>query len=803
MFKNYVKIAWRNIFRNRSFSLINIIGLSVSMSLGLLVILILKDQYSFDDFHKDADRIYRVDTKAIRTDGGAELYASAPFALGTALKENYSLTDDVVRINSQLNGDAVFENVSVPVHGFFADPSFLNVFNFKLEKGNPATALKSPDDILLTHVSAKKIFGNANPLGKTVTIKGYGEFIVKGIFETPPSKSHFDFEVMVSTLALASLEKQKAVTPVLQDWNNYYSGYVYIKLKAGVQAKEANAVLAEINHKNYNGRKLETRDKGYEFYLQPLKAITPGPLMSNNMGKALPDVTLKFLAMLAFIIMFMAGLNYTNLMIAKSLKRAREIGVRKVMGAERRQIFFQFIIESIVFALISLVFSYLMLFYLKSAFLKLHLTSQFSIDLKEDYLVYGYFVLFAVIIGFVAGMLPAGYLSAFKPVLVLKNTIGNKVNKRFSLRKALMVLQFTLSVVFISVVLVLSSQVKFLMKADYGINEKNMLIVRLQGNDYAKLATEIQAIPGVKRIGAVSHSLGTWEDMATDYKKNAADAPFVMRDFRVDANYINNLEMKFVAGRNFSKDMSADRESEVILNETALKSFGFKDASSAIGQTIISDDSLSLAVTGVVKDFHFRPMNYEIGPLALRNKPSDFSIMNIAFEPAAKDKVMAAISPIWKKTDPVHELKYTLMSEEIDEAYSSSGILDILKIIEYVSFLTTVIACLGMLGMVMYSTRLRLKEISVRKVLGADVKAITLLLSRSYMILIGIGVLIGTPLSYLFGSFILQNFAYMITTLPLLVLGAILIIVLVGLIAICSQTIKAAIANPVKNLRTE
>lgn len=803
MIKNYFKTAWRNIFGNRSFSLINIIGLSVSMSLGLLVILIIKEQYSFDDFHKDADRIYRVDTKAIRTGGETEPYASAPIALGTVLKEDYAFAEEVVRINSQLNGDAVYENVNVPVHGFFADPSFLQVFNFKLQQGDMATALNSPDAILLTPKSAKKIFGNTDPVGKTLAIKGFGDFTVKGVFQTPPSKSHFEFEVMASALALPGLEKQKAIMPSLQDWNNYYTGYVYIKLKEGVKLKEVNAALAEIYRNHYTGRKIETRDKGYEFYVQPLRGITPGPMLSNNMGRALPAMVLQFLAILAFIIMLMAGLNYTNLMIAKSLKRSREIGVRKVMGAQRRQIFFQFITESVLFALVSLVFSCGILYFLRSAFLKLQFTSQFSIDLKEDYLVYGYFILFAVLIGFFAGLLPAGYLSAFKPVVVLKNAIGNKVSNRISLRKALMVFQFTLSVVFISVVLVLGSQIKFLMKADYGIHEKDILIIRLQGNNYEKLAHEIGSIPGVKLIGAVSHSLGTSEDMATDYKKNAADAPFVMRDFRVDSNYITNLDMKFVAGRNFGKDITPGRETEVILNETALKSFGFKNAAAAIGQTIIADDSVLLAVTGVVRDFNFRPMNYSIGPLAMRYKPADFNIMNISFETASKDKIIAALSPIWKKADSVHPLDCKLMSEEIDDDYTRSGIVDMLLVIKYVSFLSIIIACLGMLGMVMFSTRLRLKEISIRKVMGADVKTISVLLSRSFMMLIGIGILIGIPVSYFFCNLILQDFAYKISTLPLLIIAAVFIIFFLGLITISSQTIKAALANPVKSLRTE
>ncbi len=803
MIKNYFKTAWQNIFGNRTFSLINIIGLSVSMSLGLLVILIIKEQYSFDDFHHDANRIYRVNTRAIRTEGDSEPYASAPIALGAALKDGYSITEDVVRIYGRLNGDAVYANTTVPVQGFFADPSFLRVFNFKLKSGNAATALSSPNDILLTATSAKKIFGNADPIGKTLTLNGFGNFIVKGIFETTPSKTHFEFEVMASTLALPGLEKQGAVMASLKDWKNYYSGYVYIKLKEGIALKEANTALAEIYRKNYTGLKLETRDKGYEFYLQSLNAITPGPMLSNNMGKAVPAIILQFLAILAAIIMLMAGLNFTSLMMAKSLKRSREIGVRKVMGAQRLQIFFQFIAEAILFAFISLLISYIILYFLKSAFLKLQFTNEFSMELKEDYWVYGYFILFTVIIGFVAGLLPAVWLSAFKPVAVLKNTLANKISHRISFRKVLMVGQFTFSVVFISIVLVLSFQVKFLMKADYGINEKEILNLRLQGNDYRMLANEIQSIPGVIRTGAVSHSLGTSEDRSADYKKNATDAPFIMRDFRVDANYITNLQMKFVAGNNFSKNISAGRETEVILNESALELFGFKNASSAIGQTIYADDSVLLAVTGVVKDFHFRPMTYQIGPLALRYKPADFSIMNIAFVPGSKDKILAAISPIWKKADPNHALNCTLMSQEIDEDYSRSGLTDILNVIEYVSFLSIIIACLGMLGMVMYSTRLRLKEISVRKVMGAGVKDITRLLSRSFMMLIALGIIIGIPVSYLLGNLLLQNFAYKINSLSLLIIVAVFIIALLGLITICSQTIKAAMANPVKSLRAE
>jgi len=803
MIKNIFLTSFRNIFRHPVFSFINVFGLAVSMSLGLLIILIIKDQYTFDNFHKDSGRIYRINTKAIRAEGGSENYASSPFVMGTAFQDGYSYAEKVVRIYSQLNGDAEYNKVIVPVHGYFADPSFLEVFNFKLEKGNPATALDEPDGVVLTQEASKKIFGNADPIGKVISFRGFGSYTVKGVFEKFPGKTHLNFEIIVSSNALPLLEKQHAITETLGNWNNYYTNFVYVKLKPGVKEKEVQAALSELSRKNYVGRKLETRDKAYEFYLQPLNKISPGPILSNDPMRALPQLVLLFLAVLVSVILLMAGLNYTNLMIAKSLKRAREIGVRKVMGANRWQVFTQFIGESVLFAMFSLFVSYLLLQVLKSAFLQLHLVQEFSIDLKEDGLVFIYFILFAFVIGLLAGLLPAAYLSGFKPVLVLKDMMGKKVNTRRLLRKSLMVVQFTLSMVFIASVLMIYFQMNYLLKADYGINDKNIMNVRLLGNDYNKMASELQTIPGVKQIGFVSHSLGTFQDYSDDYKKNATDASFVMRDFRADANFISNLKIQFVAGRNFSPGLSGDHESEIILNEKALGLFGFAKPGDAIGKQVYAQDSIALNVVGVVKDFHFRPMNYEIGPLAFRYRPVDFQMMSIAFEPGNKDRLIAALSPIWKKMDPVHTLQSNLMRDEINDAYVSSGFTDILKIMQYISFLSIVLACLGMLGMVMYSTQLRIKEVSVRKVMGASVKDVTVLLSRSFLWLIGIGVLIGIPLSYLLGNLFLQNFAYKISYGIWLVGAGVIITGLLGLVTICSQTIRAALSNPVKSLRNE
>ena len=478
MLKSILTTAIRNIIRNRSFSLINLIGLSVSMSLAMLIILIVKEQLTFDNFHKDSNRIYRVNTMALRVDGNREPYASAPFPIGRALKEEYEFTENVVTISSRLNGDATHGNVNVPLHGLIADPSFLNVFNFALEKGDPSTALAEPNNLILTQESSERIFGKQEPLGQTISINGYGEFTITGVLKKFPNKTHFDFEALASTTALPVWEKQGIVNASLDNWNNYYGNYVYFKLKEGRATDEVNQALASIYKKYYSDLKFETRDKGYEFYLHPLNEITPGPELSNQMGSGMPTFLLIFLGTLAGIVLIMSVFNFTNLMIAKSLTGAREIGVRKIVGAKRIQVFFQFVTETVIFSLIALVCSHVLLQFLKTGYLQLPLNEEFLMSLEEDVTLYFIFIAFAVVVGIIAGLLPAGYLSAFRPLNVLKDSGNLKVYSKLTFRKVLMVAQFSFSVIFVIVVLVIYRQVDFMLTADYGFNQKDILNVR-------------------------------------------------------------------------------------------------------------------------------------------------------------------------------------------------------------------------------------------------------------------------------------------------------------------------------------
>jgi putative ABC transport system permease protein len=803
MIRSILLTALRNIFRNRAFSLLNFVGLSVAMSLSLLVILIIREQFTYDNFHKDSDRIYRVNTRALRVEGGSEPYASTPFPVGTALQEEYTFVNDVVKINRNLDGDAIYGSVNVPVDGLLVDPSFLKVFNFPLAKGDAATALNEPNSLVLTDQAAEKIFGQKDPLGQTLSISGYGEFHVTGVLAKIPSKTHFEFEILGSTAAIPLFEKQGIINASTDNWNNYYSNYVYFTLSEGRTVNEVEQALVQIAKKNYADLKLETRDSGYEFYLHPLNKITPGPELSNQMGTGMPEFLLIFLGILVTVVMTMACFNFTNLTIAKSLSRAREIGVRKAIGAQRLQVFGQFAGESIIFSVIALIFSYLLMHALKPAFMQLNIAREYATELKEDYIVYFAFIAFALLVGVIAGFLPASYLSAFKPVQVLKDAGATlKVYSRQALRRTLIVVQFTLSVIFVIVVLVIYNQVDYMLKKDYGINESDIMNIRLQGMEFDKLAAEAKSVPGVISVGGLSHALGTWADRSSDYKRNLSDELFTMRDFMVDANYLRSIEVTFLAGKNFSEQQDGlDRE--VILNETALPRFQFKDPVSAVGESIYVGDSTELVVIGVVKDFNFRPLSYQIGPLALRNAKDGYRWLSMKITPGQKQVVAGIMADKWKKLDAVHPFEMLMMEEQIDNAYMDAGFNDILKIVGYVCFLAVTLACLGMIGMAMYSTQTRVKEIGIRKVMGATSQQIIYLLSRSFLAMILIALIIGLPLGYLLGEQFLSLYAYKIDISAAIMLTGIGMIVFLGLVAIGSQTWKAAEANPVKSLKYE
>jgi putative ABC transport system permease protein len=797
MFKAIIVSAVRNLFRNISFTVINLTGLAISMSLALLIIVVIKGQYSFDRYHKDAERIYRINTEALRVNGDVEPYASVPLAVATVLEDNYAFADETVKLDRRFNGTVSIGDSRSSLRGLFAEQSFLEMFNFPLEAGNVQMALTRPHTVILTDQTAERLFGKDDPVGKIITMEPYGDFTVTGVLKRFQGPTHFEFQALASYSSFESLQREGTIRSIENDWQNYYSGYAYIKLKAGISPGDVEEGLAEISSARYKDVQFETRDKGYRFFLQPLTGITPGPALSNNMGRGMPDILLIFLGILAAIVMAMACFNYTQLTIAKSLTRAREIGIRKIVGAHRFQVFVQLILEGIVFSLVALMLAYILLQLIKPGFEQLHINREYEIDLTEDWVILLLFAAFAFLVGLIAGLLPAGYISAFRPLDVVKNSLKVKVGSRLTLRQILMVTQFTISFVFITVIVTVYRQVNFMISADYGINETGIMNIPLQGNDFEILSTEIEKLAGVMKVGGVSHRMGTWADGSSDYKRRKEDELFSMRDFSVDENFVDNIGLRFVAGRNF---LPAEKNS-VILNEEALRAFGFQSASESIGQALFVGDSTELIVRGVVSDFHFRPFSYQIGPLALRYDPSRFDLLSVKIG-GNKEVMVAKIEAVWKRFDN-RPFSWAMMEDEIDQAYADAGMHDVVSIIGYITLIAITLSCLGMLGMVMYNAETRVKEIGVRKILGASVKDVLTMLSRSFIYMLLLAVMLGTPLSYFLGNIFLEQYAYKVPLSFGIIIGGAGLLALLSVIVIGSQTWRAATSNPVNSLRHE
>lgn len=798
MLRTTIKSAIRNLYRNASFSLINLTGLALSMSLSLLIILVIKGQYSFDKFHKDSDRIYRINTEAIRASGDREPYASSPLSIATSLDEDYALTDAIVKIDRRLRGNVIVDDKVLPLRGLFASANFLSVFNFPLASGSADAALVNPHTIVLTEQAATRLFGdNKNIVGREVEVSGYGQFTVTGVLEPLPGPTHFEFEALASFSTVPILENNGTMRAALTDPRNYYSGYTYVVLQEGITPFDLEGALSEIAAKIYSGVDIETRDKGYRFYTQALGDITPGPALSNNMGRGMPEMLLIFMGVLAAIIMVMACFNYTQLMVAKALTRAKEVGIRKIVGANRFQVFGQLILEGIVFAIASLAVAYLMLQLIKPGFQQLHINMEYNIDLTEDYKVLVLFIVFAVVTGTFAGMFPAGYLSAFKPLHIVKSAANPKFYSRITFRKVLMTTQFAVSFVFIMLVITVFRQVNYMTSADYGIREEGLMNVRLQGNDFEKFSVAMSSVPGVVQVGGVSHSLGTWADGASDYRRSVGEDAFVMRDFSVDENYLKNIDAYFVAGENFRY---GDKNG-IIINEKALSQFGFDDVLSAVNQSVILGDSTELVVRGVVKDFHFRPLSYEIGPVAFRYDPENVDLLSVMVSGEPR-LVASRMEAIWKKIDQ-RPFEWTMMSDEIDQAYTDAGFEDIISFIGYITVIAVTLSGLGMLGMVMYATEARVKEVGVRKILGARVRDVLFLLSTSFLIMVSVGVVMGIPVSIYLGNMFLEMYAYKVPISVWTIGTGVLGIFVVTAFIIGSQTVRAARSNPVNALRYE
>ncbi len=801
MLKNYIVTALRHFWKNKSFSFINIAGLALSMAVCLLLIMLVKDANEYDTFHPNSDRVYRINTEALRKGGGAEPYATSPYIVGATLASNYTGIEAWTMFNSRFNGDITAEDRTFSFKMDFTNADFFNLFGFTFKEGSAATALNEPYSIVLTKELSEKLFPAGNAMGKTVDVGGTGLFKVTGILNKFPGKTHFEFEALGSFSTVPALEKNNIVSATTNDWNNYYTNYTYIRLKPGVKPSQVEATLAEIEKKNYEKLTLETRDAGYRFVLQPLNDITPGPLLSNNMGKGLPSPILWFFSLLAFIIIMSAAFNYTNLTIAKAMSRMKEIAVRKVTGSSRKHIFLQILIESVITSLLALVVAFILLQFLIPQFSSIGFINEAGISFQTDTTVVILFISFAIVLGLLAGILPATVLSRIKPLMLMQKLQSLKVFRHLGLRKTLLVIQFVISLIFINLVTISYRQMEYGININFGAHQTHIFNIPLQGVNYDRALQEFNKIPGVEKISATSVLMGTYGDWADDVRTSKEKDPVTVREYFTDENYLSNFNLKLVAGKNFMPDHAQKHEQYAIVNEQFVKNFQLGSPMDALGKTIIVGDSTVLTITGVLKDFLFKPADYALEPMLMRYDPARWSILNLNIASGNTMQTTSQLAATWKKLDPYHPFGGRFYEDDIQAIFADMR--DAVWIIAVIGMLGVTIACLGLLGITLFTIQAKTKEISIRKVVGASPASLVKLLTRSYVQVMIISVLIAIPLAVFLGGFMLQSMSQRISLNAGLFIPGVLMIVILSLITIGSQTLRAAFVNPVNGLRDE
>ncbi len=625
MIKSYIKIAIRTLSKNKLVSFINIFGLGLSMSVGMMIMIRVQDQLSYDNFHPYPDRTYRIISDYAKKNGEEWKLASTPLPIKEALLKETGDIESAVNIYPALNGKAEVAGKEMYLSGVFTEPSFFDVFGFTLLSGDPETALQSPNSIVISKTTAEKFFGGENPLGKIINIEGGGDYIIKGVMDNIPGKSHIKYDAYASYSSVPQLEKDKLLPAKSSDWYAFNAGYTYVLLKKdmhlSVLRQQLNSIANELNKNNKEGIS--------SFNVQRIDKITPGTdYLGNEIGNGTSWSKIYFEAGISLLILLAACFNYTNLTIARALTRAKEVGIRKIAGAKRFQVFTQYVIESVILALLALGFAWVIL----SMVVRYapfnddyeFIPSSFRYNLP----LVCWSVGFAVFTGLLAGTAPAWILSSFKPLRVLKNLSTARIFGKVSLQKIFIVFQYSLSLTIIIFLFAFYRQFAFMAKADPGFKKDNVIVLPLNGLDAGIASQKIAGVSGVISVAAMSSDLGKrFRGMnAPVWVSNKKEA-MPLNYYYADAAFIPSMKISFIAGKNFPVSAGQGDENYIILNEKAVHALGMGKVEGALGEKLWINDSTRLEIIGVLKDFSYEGAGRSVAPMAFRNKKNAYNYL--------------------------------------------------------------------------------------------------------------------------------------------------------------------------------
>jgi putative ABC transport system permease protein len=804
IFKNYLKTSVRSIKHNALFSGINVVGLAVSMSVGILMIVLLAELNSFDNFHEKKDRIYRVITsRKSLFQGEAEFFASAPHYIADQIEAQVPGVEQILVLDRDLTADLKIDEKGIAIKGYYATTSFFDVLSFKLKKGNPQTALENPGAIVLTESAAKKLFGDSDPMNKTLAVDNNPDFrigTITGIVEDPPINSHIDYEALVSmkTMDNSLVEKRRN----RRSPGDYAQSYVYLVLKEGTSVDHIEAFMAKMMA-DHNSRSAPNT-----LSLQPMEefvttdaGLQPGPTFSKQ--------KIDMMIALTLIVLLSACFNYTNLSLVRGLRRSKEICVRKITGANRLQVFSQFMTEAVLLSLLSLIVGTGLFFLIKPEFLSLSNVNtghraMFSLDLVPAQSFY--FILFAVVVGFIAGFFPALILSKLKASALFNDASKIKIFSGVSTRQVLITGQIALSIGLITCATMAYKQYVYALHYDLGYHTENIVNITVQGDYLDVLENEYAEISSVAETSRSSVILGTRNLMPADAMSEDQSDTIMFSCNYIDSKYLNMHGFKLIAGSNFNSHPTAEDtlNRKIIVNEQFLKALNLGSPHEAIGKHIWYYGEEKLTILGVVSDFVSMSLDAE-APKAFGflNRSADGNgVLGVKIVGGSLVATMQELEKTYKKVDPIHPFEATFYDDQIAKTYEDSK--TTYTIISILAFLAISISALGLLGMAVFTIEMRMKEISIRKVLGAGVTNLMFLLSRSFLVMITIAAAIAIPVSvYIISDFILNKFLYKVERGFIETLSGFLVVLVIGVLTVGWQVRIAAIQNPADLLRDE
>lgn len=804
MIKNYLKIAWRNLIKNKVFTLANIIGLSSAFAVAILLVMTALFELSFDSFHENKASVYQL-YLSNQTPRGTEIGTSNPVPLAPALMDEVSGIKRAVR---RVSEDALvtFNNKELNLDAEYVDPSFFEIFTFPALLGNTESPLPDKNSVSLSEESAQKIFGSTdNVIGKTLSLKiGKEErpFTVASILQNSPANSSIDFDIVIPFENHPEYETDK------DRWDSQFLP-IFIQLDKGVsvaQFEENTVPFTELHYQGgiesdiRDGAVPDANGKYKQFHLMPISNMH---FATYKSGVAIVNRTFPYMILgIAFVIIFIVSANFINMSIALSEKRLKEIGMRKTLGAVKKQLFIQFWMESLFVFGISLVLGLVASNMLLQPFKTLFNTKASFADVAQPNVIF-LFGIAIFCITLVAGGYPALLMSKLSTLRALKGKLDLGKNR---LRNSLIVLQFTIAIILISGTLVLHGQIEFMRNKDLGYNKEQVVSIPLNGKKDSYrvvelLRNELKGNPDILNVSGADNNLGKGRDgslsssmMGFDFEGRGV----VTNTITVDYDYAKTLDLELVAGRMFDRNYAADSLS-LVINETMAKQLGKEDP---LAVRIPMDDSTAYSVVGVVKDYNFQEMSREIKPLSLfMNKDWDLYYAYVKIAPKNVAKSFEAIETAWEKVEPRAEFLGSFLDENVDRTFRREKTMT--TIVTSGSILGILLSCIGLFAISMLVVAQRTKEIGVRKVVGASVSSVALLLTKDFLKLVGLAFVIATPIAWYFLNEWLQNYASHVALSPLFFVAAGLTACWIAFITVGSRTVTAASANPVKSLRDE